>query len=139
MDPSQSRARKTVSISAARSPGSLGNRLTARFQVGGGDAGGGNRVAGRAEGLEAAQLGFPFAHVLRGQRPVAVEERVVAAVGVDVEGDLIAAGDERAEPDRRLGGKPGQGIVDESVTHAPGFRPRHGAPAPARSLASGNR
>ncbi len=83
----------------------------------------------------AAQLALALAHVARGQRPVAVEGGVVAALGVDVEGDLVAAGDERAEPDRRLGGKPGQRLVEQAITHAPRFRPTPGAPAPARRLA----
>ena len=139
VQPSQSEARKTVSICAARSPGSLGHRLAAGFQVGGGDAGGGDRVAGGAEGLAARAARSRARARSGGQRPVAVEERVVAALGVDVEGNLVAAGDQRAEADRRLGGKPGQRVVEQAVTHGPAL-PATGmsAPAPARRLAANN-
>ncbi len=93
--------------------------LAAGFEVGGGDAGGGDGVASGAEGRQPAQLGVALADVARGQRLVAVEERVVAVLGVDVEGNLVAAGDERAEPDRRLGGKTGQRVVEQPIVHAP--------------------
>ena len=119
VQPSQSEAMKTVSICAARSPGSAGDRLAARLQVRGGDAGGGDRVAGRLEGGQRAQLVLALAHEARRQRHVAVEEGVVAGSRVDVEGDLVAAGDQGAEAYRRLGGQPLQRLVEQGSRTAP--------------------
>ncbi len=122
---------------ARRPLGRLGRDLLApRLQVGSGDVGEDDRFAGRLEGRQGAQLALALAHVARRQRDVAVEEGVVGPGRLgDVEGNLVAAGDQRREPSRRLGGKPPQRLVEQGIAHGPTFPPTHSAPAPARWLA----
>ncbi len=118
--------------------GVTGDLLAASLQISGGDAGGSDGVAGRREGVQLAQLAFALTYIEGSQRPVAIEERVVAALGIDVIRDLVATGDKGAELYRRLGGKAGQRLVEQAIAHGPRFPPVPGAPAPARCLAGSN-
>ena len=111
-----------VSIIAARSPGSAGTG-SPRPPGRRGDAGGLDRVASRDESRQRPQLVLALEHVARGHRHVAVEGGIVAGSLGDVEGDLIAAGDQRAEAGRGLGGQALDRLVQEEIAHAPGFRP----------------
>ena len=97
VDPSQSAEMKTGEHPFGALARIGGHGLAARLQVGGGDAGLDGGLAGRAEAGQRAQLLGALLDEARGQRHVAVEGRVVAALGGDVEGDLVAAGDEGAE------------------------------------------
>ena len=115
--------------------------LAALLQVRGGDVGEDDRFAGGLEGRQGAQLALALAHEARRQRDVAVEEGLVGAGRLgDVEGDLVAARDERRQPRRRLGGQPPQRLVEQPVAHAgdlpPGARRSCACTTPCRLCAS---
>ncbi len=121
-----------------RALGSLaGDRLATLLQVLGRDVGGLHRLPRSLEGRQRAQLVLAFAHIPAGEGDVAVEERVGPGLLGHVEGDLIAARDERREARRRLGGEPLQRLVEHEVAHAPRFRPSVGASCACTDACSG--
>ncbi len=123
VDPSQRSTKKTVSIRSARAPGSAATSSPRGLQVRGGDAGLDRGLAGGREAGQRAQLVGVLLHVAAGHRNVAVEGRLLAVGGADVEGNLLAIGDHRAESRRGLGGEAFQGFVEQEITHGSGFRP----------------
>jgi hypothetical protein len=97
--------------------------LAPLLQVRGGDASFHRRLPGGSKAGQGAQLVAMLGDIAPGHRHVAVEGRVVAALGGDVERDLLPHRDHRAEPRRGLGREALDRFVQEEITHDPGFRP----------------
>jgi len=137
VQPSQSEAMKTVSIDAARSPRLGGHALAPLLQVRRSDPGKLDRFTCRLEGGQGAQLSLPArAHSAQSEEHSYERSLVGPSLLSHIERNLIATGDQGAEASGRLSGQPPKGLVEQGITHVPTFPPTHGAPAPARCLAS---
>ena len=100
-----------------------GNLLPAGLQIWGGDPRRVDRVAGGDEGGQRPKLFLALTDEARGQRLVHVEGGLGALLFGDVERDLLAAGNQGAEPHRGVRRQPLQSLVEEEVTHVPPLPP----------------
>ena len=111
------------------------DRSTLPLEVVSGDVGDRDRVEGLLEPGEGAQLVLALEHVFGGQRAVAVEGRLRAGLLVDVERDLVTAGDQSRIAGRGFGGELLDRLVEDRVAHSPRFPSPVTGPAAARPLA----